>query len=371
MTALKNHSLRLWPNGEFGVGVYRKYRPEAAPSAASDEGLYRTSWTLSELGTLQNAITAYGSVTAALERMSPGFMPCLLEEIAQRGTEGISGSAEKNAEAVGGGASLGSSNASNSHKRAPRGSGGLTSYGRKMVRNCTWLLAKAAGHKKTGMVTATIPGCTMSVQRRIVEKWAEIVRIFTQWLHRRLRAAGAVVPWVVGVTEIQEGRRRREGGLPLHLHCVYVARKHRQFFVDKDDVRAAWERAVCSQVPCAKNLNWVASTRVESVRKSVTNYLAKYMTKGSPEAMRCAASEGFEMPKSWWFAVGKCKSYIKRQMHYYTDERADKIWAIAHSNPEIFHYIHKVVIERDGREFVIGIAGKMTAQMADWVKNCA
>lgn len=371
MPSLKNHTLRLWPNGEFGIGVVQRFQPRPLEKEEPGDEIYRTSWTLSELGTLRNAVEVYGGVTPALERMVPGYWPSVLQEVLQGEVHGAVDSGGIVGGAEGERSDLGSSNASKNHNHRPRGSRGLTSYGRRMLRNGCWLLERAVGKRKVGMVTTTIPTCSRRTQRLIVASWSKITRTFTQWMYRRLKAADAKVPWVLGCTEIQEKRREREGGLPLHLHLVFASRRGSRFHIGKSDFAAAWQRAVCSSVPCAKNLDWNASTRVETVKKSVANYLSKYMTKGSPLALATAQAEGFEMPRSWWFGVGEVKRHIKKGTLYTCDWRADVVWGLSHSNPEQFVYIHKVLIEREGREFVIGIAGKMTWEMTRWIRTAS
>lgn len=332
-----------------------------------DEGVYRTSWTISELKTLKSAIDVYGGVTGAFGRLAPGYWEAVLHEILNEdsgevacGSGGVSG-------ANGGAPPLGLSNASKNHKRAPRGSKGLTSWGRRMVRNGCYLLEKPRQRKQVGLVTCTIPTCELSVYKQIVSNWGQILRVFLQWLHRRLKTGGIRFPFVVGVTEIQQLRWQKEGGLPLHLHCVFQASRGRGYIVSKKDICDAWRRSVCCCVACCENLNWNASTRVEVVRKSVAQYMSKYMTKGSPEVMRSAASEGFEIPKSWWFGVGTFKKTIKRMTRYYVGDKASMVWGLCHSHESLFDYVYKVTIEKNGREFVIGIAGKMPRSLRDWV----
>ena len=371
MANLKTYSLRLWPNGEFGIGYYRRFNPPPLAVAKTDDEIYRTSWTLSELKTLRNAVEVYGGVTPALDRMVPGYWQSVLQEILQGESCGEPGSEEVG---DGGGkerSDLGLSNASKNHKRRPRGSNGLTSWGRRMVRNGCYLLEKPRQRKQVGMVTCTIPTCELSVYREIVANWNEILRVFLQWLHRRLKAGGIRFPFVVGVTEIQERRWRKEGGLPLHLHCVFQASRGRGYIVSTEDIAGAWKRSVCCNVACCENLNWNASTRVETVKKSVAQYMSKYLTKGSPEVRRSAELEGFHMPKSWWFGVGTFKRVIKRMTHYYVGDKASMVWGLCHSQESLFDYVHKVTIEREGREFVIGLAGKMPRGLRDWIVRTA
>lgn len=368
---MKFFALRVYPNGEFGIGYVKRFQPSPVEAKFEAIAEVRYSWVLSELQGLQEAVGVYGALSTALKKLCPGLYEAIMSEILSPENSDPKNLSEEYLDGSEGDSPLGLSNAINSHKRAKRGSHGLTSHAKRMLRNGAWLLEKMSRRGGVGMITCTIPGCDKNTQRQLVAGWSEILRIFTQWLSRKLKVAGSKNPGVFGVTEIQLKRQEKEGGLPLHLHLVFGSKAGRAYIVSKSDVENAWKRACCSVVSSAENLQWNASTRVEVVKKSVTHYLCKYLSKGSPEAMQRAESEGFKLPSAWWFMVGKLKRQIFSMVGYYTDERASTIWALAHSNPDVFDYTHKVMLEREGKEFAIGIAGKMSQQMVNWCKKFA
>lgn len=326
--------MRLWPNGEFGLGVVRKFRPGPLPPKQQESLAISYSWTLSELTTVLHAIEAYGSMSAAMEKLCPEFYAATLEECA----------------------ALGSSNDPKTHKRAPRGSKGITTYGRRMLRNGLFLLEKWAGKRNIAMVTCTIPSGPPGMEQAITQRWSEITRVFAQWLHRRLSQAGGC-PWVLGCTEVQESRQRSRGGLPLHLHLAFQAKAGKRYSVSVCEIREAWERAVTSQIPQAEVLRWDAATRIEKVKKSVVRYLSKYLSKGVSPDVLALQDEGYKIPSAWWIGVGKFKKAIARQMIVTTGEDATLLHDAIYDHPELFRYVGKIYIGEEGEERCVGWYG--------------
>lgn len=284
-----------------------------------------------------------------VEMVRRGFDPSIV----------LSSLSDMQVETLRGGVALGSSNASKNHTPKSRGSKGLTSYGKKMLRNGCWLLEQTAGVRAIGMFTGTLPPCDAQTQIKICDEWGEILRIFTQWLHRRL-APHTDKPWVLGCVEIQEKRQLKEGGLPLHCHLVFHARKGNTYIVRKEEFREAWERAIVSCVPEAEGLDFQASTRVEQCRKSVASYLSKYMSKGFTSNVARNLDPAYKMPSTWWYGVGGFKRRIKKLMVYETGQIASLVWSGASAKRKHFLYAGEVLHEHEGISFCIGVYGKVS-----------
>lgn len=326
--------MRLWPNGEFGLGIVRRFKPEPLPpeQQASLVGSY--SWTLSELRSITDAIAVYGSLSVAMEKLCPEFYAATLEEVA----------------------ALGLSNVPKNHKRRKRGSGGITTYGGRMLRNGLFLLEKWAGKRNIAMVTCTIPSGPPGMEQAITQRWSQITRTFTQWLYRRLQAVKGC-PWVLGCVEVQEHRQSKRGGLPLHLHLAFQAKAGKQYTLSVSEIREAWERAVTSQIPQAEVLRWDAATRIEKVKKSVTRYLSKYLTKGVSTDVLALEEQGYKIPSSWWIGVGQFKKAIARLMICTTGEDADLVHDAIYDHPELFRHVGKIYIGVEGEERCVGWYG--------------
>lgn len=335
----KLYSLRLWPNGEFSIGTINTFRPKPALEGKDPEPPSSISWTPSEVLSFIGLMIPRGySLKAILSMLGEKHIRCLQT-----------------------GESLGSSELVNSHKVAKRGTKGLTSMGKKMLRNGCYLLEKRAGRHRVAMVTTTIPSGASEVVKDITREWPEIVRTFTQFISRRLRAAHGC-PWVVGCVEIQEKRLEKFGGMPLHLHLVFQSRVKREYILSKSDVLDAWKRAVCSRVPSAESLNWRASTRIEQVKKSVTNYMCKYMSKGINQNVLVSVNEGYTLPSSWWFIVGGLKREIKRKQIYNTSSLAVFVLEQTRENKSAFKWLYNIAVSREGGEYIVGIAGQFKEQ---------
>lgn len=329
------YSLRVWPNGEFSIGQVNRFRPRPLLTTALPEKPSSISWTPSEVLSYIGLMIPRGhSLKEILSSLGEKYTRCLNPED-----------------------SLGSSELANSHKPAKRGTKGLTSMGRKMLRNGCYLLEKRAGKHRVAMVTTTIPSGSSEVEKEITREWPEIVRTFTQFISRRLKVAHSC-PWVVGCVEIQEKRLEKFGGMPLHLHLVFQSKVKREYILSKTDVLDAWKRAICSRVPSAENLDWRASTRIESVKKSVTNYMCKYMSKGINQNVLVSVSEGFTLPSSWWFIVGGLKREIKKQQIVSTSELASFVWNSTRLDRGKFDWLYQVNVSVEGQEICVGVAGK-------------
>lgn len=344
--SVRLYSARIWPNGEFSIGNVNRFRPRPLLTTELPEKPSSISWTPSEVLSWIGLMIPRGhSLKDILSSLGEKYVRCLQT-----------------------GAALGSSELANSHKPGKRGAKGLTSKGRKMLRNGCYLLEKRAGRHRVAMVTATIPSGAPEVEKEITREWPEIVRTFTQFISRRLKVAHSC-PWVVGCVEIQEKRLEKFGGLPLHLHLVFQSRVKREYILSRIDVLDAWKRAVCSRVPSAESLDWRASTRIESVKKSVTNYMCKYMSKGINQNVLVSVENGYTLPSSWWFVVGGLKREIKRQTVYSTGTLAAWLMSETRESKHKFKWLFDVKVAGKGVDYVVGVAGQLTSAAMGEVRS--
>lgn len=334
VTKMRTYSLRVWPNGEFGLGIVKRFSvdsPEDSQDKLEDNPFPNN---------IRGANAYYQSLEKAVEAFVPGYYQALMEEISNDET----------------GDPLGLSNDPISHKRKKRGSGGLTSYAKRMIRNGSYLLEKWAGRRRIAMVTVTLPSVPPDIEKELTHEWAEILRTFTQYIHRKLKAAN-ICPWVLGAVEIQEKRLQKYGGLPIHAHLVFQSRLGKGYILSVGEVRDAWKRACCSRVPACDAYSFDASTRIEKVKKSVAAYLSKYLSKGVSPAVEAAIEQGYKLPTSWWVGVGQFKKSIARLMICTTGEDASMVHDAIHDFPELFKYVGRIYIGVDGEERCVGWFG--------------
>lgn len=198
-------------------------------------------------------------------------------------------------------ADLGLSKVPNSHKvRATRGSGGITSLGRKMLRNACTLLQRENQHFRLSFLTLTVPRCTMAEYAVVAENWSEITRQYQQYLRRRLAAKG-LTGELVTCSEIQEERYENTGVPCLHLHIVFRGKCLRgaSWAVTPKDCAKGWKRILSRFLPGARD--WSACENLRMVRKSASAYLGKYMSKGA-QAVQSLKDKGLVhmLPSAWW-----------------------------------------------------------------------
>lgn len=199
----------------------------------------------------------------------------------------------------------------------------FTSYGRRMVRNGAWWLQHQFGIKQLSFLTCTLPDEVLESMDAAADPsglWAEIIRQFEQWLKRRLRAAG-LCDYIVGVTEVQEKRWFTSQKVGLHLHWVFQGRSGDKtpWSVSKEEFANAWNRIVSNVV--SVNFESKSATRVERVKKSVENYLSKYMSKGGKIIEEIVeAGKRSLLPSSWWNVSNNLRRLIKSMIVKLSDE---------------------------------------------------
>lgn len=321
------YQCRIWPNGEFGLSV----KPKSSRRAASTPIDYApsfiaVSFTFSDCNyNLALWLRALGgSVRRGWEKVCPGYLDGVLAD-------------------CGGDSPLVLTDGTKNHKRKIRGSSGLTSYGRKMIRNGAFLLQRRIPRKRSALCTLTLPGISPEQWKAVSHQWDEILRTFLQWFHRRLSSAG-LLPWIVGCVEIQTERMATHGGLPLHVHFVYHARKGGRWGIRTEEMREAWERAVRSRVSLPENLNFLGSVDVKLVRKSCESYISKYLSKGCLDASKLIA-DGYRMPSTWWFGVGGIKRAIKKLIVVDGANVAASLWNLITVRPHLIDYLNRIFID--------------------------
>lgn len=221
---------------------------------------------------------------------------------------------------------LGSSKVTNYHSeseqptgRAKRGSKGITSLGKRMVRNACFLLERDVRKDNLSFLTLTLPSAI--AQREDIEKrWGSVRRIFFQRLRRWVMRRG-INHQVVDVTEVQEKRLIREGGLPLHLHAVFQGRQPgKSWVISTKEVDKLWAETLSCVYNVPVGSLGSSMCNIQRVKKSCAQYLSKYMSKGTATGGD-STSQGEESvspryPSSWWGVSQTLKNSVKSQTRY-------------------------------------------------------
>lgn len=226
-----------------------------------------------------------------------------------------------------GAALLGSSKVANSQdeaktrdiRAAQRGAKGITIYGARMVRNACYLLQQKYGKKRLSFLTTTLPGSPEQTVEAAAN-WGEITRRFMQALREKLRREG-LPGYIVSVTEVQMKRFLATGGMPLHLHLVFVGRPldNAPWVFTKSWVNECWKTAVTGVTPSLKSLDFAPSTRIERIEKDAAGYLGKYMSKGA-----AAVDEVIDqnpdlyefLPRAWYNLTNEMRHTVLENVAY-------------------------------------------------------
>ena len=315
---------RVWENGEFGLAVAKKFQVEPVCSRiVAPEQKEHEEW-------MGNLLKVHGA-EAVLTYY--GFDP------------------------------LGFSPLPNSHKIAQRGMRGITSYGKRLVRNACRRLEAEGGKDCLSFLTVTVPDVSYLESISISQNWAEVVRVFLQRLKRALVKAG-LPGEVVGVTEVQEKRTRRDGILALHLHLMFVGRVNRRSWAMKpEDVRQFWASALSPYLdePVGR-YNWDAVENIQRVLKSCEGYLGKYLSKGVESVELVEAEFGAEaMPRSWYCCANSLRSRVTERVRTVNQAMGlALVNACCDANSDDFIYRKPIVLPgENGRSVTIGWFGKL------------
>lgn len=260
-----------------------------------------------------------------------------------------------------------------SQKKKPKkkyGKKGITSLGRKTVKNTALILQRDYGAKRLGFVTCTLPGYSRNVMLVISKDWNNIVRKFFQQLRRDLKNSNAPLKYV-GVTEVQEKRWKRHKICALHLHFAYVALTpdRKRFYLSSHRFREVWERVVNRTL---KNLGLLhgcneksfnASIDCQIVRKNVAGYLGKYISKGC-KVTEDIIEQGFEdsLPSQWWTASTHLKRDFRAEIVYFKPSVATDIFFSidAYVRGNIVSRYHELFIKIEDKDFRVGMSGELT-----------
>lgn len=245
--------------------------------------------------------------------------------------------------------------------RAKRGSKGITSYGRSVIRMGAQALEDRHGLKCLSFLTATLPESALAAYTP--QTWAVVVNRFLKSLRRRLTRL-KLSPEIVGCTELQPGRLLHSGGIPTaHLHLLFQGReKGRSWAIRPRFFRGAWERA-CQSV-WAGAQQFEHSTRVESLRSSGVSYLGKYMSKGGDVLTSC---DPILLPSSWYTISSKLKDFVKRSEFRISGEPACDLYYWFRDR-EFFMWVRDVWSQQcaDGSYFLMAWIGAIRGRSKYW-----
>lgn len=340
----RSMSARIFPNGEFGVGFIPHRGISAQDRRYERDCRYARDNAEIELDV---QISPDGEVIHYGRKIIPGQPPPKL---------GIG------------------SKSSRPGKRY--GLKGITSYGRKMLRNAGHLIDKASENQYNRlpqMGTLTVPSYHPDTMRLICAHWGDIVRKFFQEC-KRLYAKYCYRFDYASCTEIQPKRWVERGEVGLHIHFLFVAiRLGKGRWVMGDEwVRATWGRILGHYLGVGDNPQR-PNYRRDTVRQSSAAYLAKYASKGCSQVAEVAETMGVEwLPGQWWSISSGLRESIRRYTILSTGELAEKLLVISRWGvSDYIRYIRCITLPINTNDYakargcpqevVLGYGGLLTA----------
>ncbi|GBF86425.1 hypothetical protein [Aphanothece sacrum] len=151
---------------------------------------------------------------------------------------------------------------------------GITSTGRRRVIDGCTILEDTYGKKRLGFGTLTIPNLSPNAMTIVNKLWAKIIETFHRFLRRFYESAG-IIPYVLGVTEVQTKRLENYGQFALHYHFVYVACDKKGKFFTANWVRMIWQK-ILSKVLRIMGLMMKLVRRRLLIYKRLKNQLKLY-----------------------------------------------------------------------------------------------
>lgn len=315
---------RIWENGEFGYSRVREITAES----------FR----------VEPEFTDYNSWTD------------------EKGNRHLCGCAAIASAPDSGGNPLGLSHDPISHsppKRARKGQKGITSRGRKLVRNACYRLRAFVPQRRLTLLTLTVPDCNPAELASIASSWSELTRVFLQRLRRWLKSEG-LPGQIVGVFEIQEQRQQASDLPVLHSHLVFVGRRSgKSWAVSQYQIREWWSELLQPLLPNCSD--WSAVERIETVKKNVENYLGKYMSKGVQAIAKIVdAGQSCYLPTAWYTLSNSLRSEVLLAVRagYATGDLLVSL--VESGNRAIFKYLYDVTIgDEDSGIVSIGKHGRL------------
>ena len=259
-------------------------------------------------------------------------------------------------------------NVPKSHKpRVQRGELGITTYGRRMIRNGVYTLSEMFPNHPQTLGTLTVPALQREERRELAGNWHEVVRQTIQWISRQLDRKG-LPAMVLSCSEIQPSRLEADGGAYLHLHLIWVnpPRRSEGWGIDAGALRAFWDSLLSR---CSGNPNLPsANIDLQYVRGNVERELSKYLSKGSTVLHKAAEDLGIEnMPRTWWNMSKPLRDLIKAgiihgvQVGSLLLDWIDYDKGLAEDG--LFHWIRPIYAEIGEREIQIGNTGQLVPEV--------
>lgn len=260
---------------------------------------------------------------------------------------------------------LGLSTPLNCHNQKMRKYGlrGISSKARSFVKESAFVLQRRYG-RRLGFYTLTCPYTDAQSIYLYNQNINYIVRSYFQELKREFVRKGCTWSYVA-VLEIQ-GERYDSTGVPcLHIHYVspcYLPNST-TFILTAEEIRNLWGRVLCNTL--GRRVNCSASVDSQVVHRSASNYLAKYLSKGSSVCEYLSMNCPDQLPGQWWSCSNNLRAATKMVIMPLPQHICDYYMSGGggeDTSPVRLLYRRDVSICLHGQMFVVGMSAQMSAE---------
>lgn len=259
---------------------------------------------------------------------------------------------------------LGLSNVRNSDKvgsaREQYGLKGITSLGKRRVRNACHMLTRENGRYRLTFSTVTLPVLPDEDMMSIHMRWHKAIEYYRREMSRQLQR-GALSGEIVGVSEIQEKRHESNGFPVLHAHFVFVGMGRSGGWVISPSRHDRIWRAAIQSITHGPLPPFATACRLESPRESVEGYLGKYMSKGAG-VIGALVADGFEwaVPAQWWNCSRSLTQRMKGQMRVFQSGAHWLMEKVSESYEDFYEYYSVFYLEMpSGESVAMGSYGRL------------
>lgn len=305
--------------------------------------------TLKAVRILQGTAAAMG-VSLSQRRVSPGMSALLRDLPHGSDPEGPGLSRETNSE----------------KRRKPRGSGGLTKHGARLIRNGGALIERRYGTGTCSMFTGTFPKLTADQWEVVRSNWAKAWDLFMRKVYYHLKE-NKLCPGIVACFEMQTERFQKSGELGLHVHMLFQGRRKScgPWLMDRQLMTRLWKETWENFLP--SSLQWNAACQTVRVAKSVAAYLGKYLSKGLGEASTSTAIMSGMPCLSQWYAVSACiRRWVKEATCHSSTVGEFLHQALQEGDPALYWYSWIKIDLADGRSIPIVCFGSSHYKNLDY-----
>lgn len=247
---------------------------------------------------------------------------------------------------------------------------GITSKGKRMVRNACYVMQRDVRKTRISFTTVTIPSLPIEQMEQLHKNWNRVIDAYRREVRRCLKDFG-LPGEIVGVTEIQPERFENSGLPVLHGHFAFVGADIRgRWAISPSKHDEIWHRALSVVLPI-EIYQVKAACKMLPVKKSVESYLGKYMSKGG-EIVNKAVESGFIewMPRQWWSLSRKLKSRIDKEVCQFSHGINWLFETMLDENTYLWRYHKDILSHReDSPDLWIATVGKLSTRANSMVRD--